>query len=54
MKEISVSPRKNIKMVVFHNVGPDGKKYSITRHLKLDETKSYVYKRPFEGKLRAS
>ena len=35
----SDSPRKNISQQVFHNVGPDGKKFSITRHVLLDSSK---------------
>lgn len=35
-KVISVSLRKNIEMVVYHNVGPDGKKDSLTKHEVLD------------------
>lgn len=33
---VSVSSQKNIRMVVYHNVGPDGKKASITRHEPLN------------------
>jgi len=43
-KVISVSIRKNIEMVVYHNVGPDGKKGSITRFEQLNPMKP-VYRR---------
>lgn len=32
---VSTSVRKNIALTVYHNVGPDGKRDSITRHEKL-------------------
>ena len=41
---ISESKKKNIRMVVYHNVGPDGKKGSITRFEAIDTTKP-VYRR---------
>lgn len=38
-KVISVSPRKNIQQVVYHNELPSGKKESITRHEPLNPEK---------------
>jgi hypothetical protein len=32
---ISTSTRKNISMVVYHNIDADGKKYSVTKHERL-------------------
>lgn len=46
-KIISVSPRKNIQQVVYHNEGPNGKKASITRHEVLDPLKA-PYRRQFK------
>jgi hypothetical protein len=43
---ISDSPTKNIREVVYHNIGPDGKKDSITRHEPINASKP-VYKRTF-------
>jgi hypothetical protein len=43
---VSASPKKNIKQVVYINVGPDGKKDSITRHEPLDSS-APVYRRKF-------
>ncbi len=48
-KVISTSPKKNLEMVVYHNVLPNGKKESLTRFEALDETR-HQYKRPFLGK----
>ncbi len=45
---ISVSPRKNLEMVVYQNVGTDGKKHSITRFEALTQSRAQ-YKRPFRG-----
>lgn len=46
---ISVSPKKNIEMVVYHNVDEKGRKASITRHEPLNPQK-HVYRRDFSGK----
>lgn len=46
-KVLSVSPSKNIQMCVFHNVGADGKKSSITRFEPLNSLKP-CYKRAFK------
>jgi hypothetical protein len=43
---ISISSRKNIKMVVYHNKLPSGKIESITRFEPLDPDRP-VYKRTF-------
>jgi hypothetical protein len=43
---ISESPRKNIQMVVYHNVDGAGRKASITRHEPLNPARS-VYRRAF-------
>jgi hypothetical protein len=43
---ISESIAKNSREVVYHNVGPDGKKDSITRHEPINPAKP-VYKRTF-------
>ncbi len=43
---ISESLRKNLKMVVYQNELPSGKKDSITRHEPLNPAKG-VYKRVF-------
>ncbi len=43
---ISVSPRKNIEMVVYHNTNHLGQKESITRHEPLNPARS-VYRRQF-------
>jgi hypothetical protein len=45
-KELSFSTKKNLKMVVYHNVGPDGKKFSITRFESLRSDRPQ-YKRIF-------
>lgn len=39
-------------MVVFHNIGPDGKKTSLTCHLPIDESKPCI-RRQFLGKSAA-
>lgn len=49
---ISSNSRRNHKMVVLHNTGPDGKTDSITRHLPIDESKPCI-KRRFLGKAAA-
>jgi len=51
MKEIVISsnPNRNHRMVVYHNVGSDGKKYSLTRHEPIDRSKPCI-RRPFKGK----
>lgn len=51
MKEIIISenPRRNHRMVVYHNVGSDGKKHSITCHEPIDKTKPCI-RRAFKGK----
>jgi len=36
---VSTSERKNVQMVVYHNVDADGKKFSITRHENLRSDK---------------
>lgn len=43
---ISTSPRKNLKMVVYHNKLPSGKTESLTRFEPLDPNRP-VYKRAF-------
>ena len=51
IKIISVScPRKNIKMVVYHNVGPDGKRESITRFEAQNPLKACYRRFPLGGK----
>lgn len=46
---ISVSPKKNIEMVVYHNTNSQGVVDSITRHEPLNPAKS-VYRRSFGRK----
>jgi hypothetical protein len=36
-KVISTSVKKNIEMVVYHNIDESGKKFSITRHERLSD-----------------
>lgn len=48
MKVISVSLRKNLQQVVYHNVDASGKKQSITRHIPLNPDKP-VYRRFSKG-----
>jgi len=49
---ISESPKKNSRQVVYHNIGPDGKKDSITRHEPINSAKP-VYKRTFGRRIVA-
>lgn len=51
-KVISVSEKKNIQMVVYHNEGPDGKKASITRHEVLQPGKK-VYRRKTASEIKS-
>lgn len=44
---VSVSPRKNVEMVIYTNVGEDGRKSSITRHEPMDKTRP-AYRRQFK------
>jgi hypothetical protein len=43
---ISVSPKKNIEMVVYHNTNEQGVKQSITRHERLNPERP-AYRRAF-------
>lgn len=45
---VSTSERKNIQEVVYHNIGPDGKKASITRFEPLWKSRP-VYNRFKKG-----
>jgi len=44
---VSAGAEKNCQMVVFHNVGENGKKFSVTRFLPAAETKKQ-YRREFK------
>lgn len=49
---ISENVRKNHRMSVYHNTGPDGKKQSITRHEPIDPHRPCIRRR-FLGKAMA-
>lgn len=38
---VSANPKRNMGQFVYHNIGENGKKYSLTRHEPLDEKKAF-------------
>lgn len=46
---VSANPKRNMGQFVYHNEGPDGKKYSLTRHEPLEAGKPF---KPFKASHR--